>query len=240
MGALTVGSLFAGIGGFDLGLERAGLRVLWQCELDPFCREVLAQHWPDVPCHPDVRALVADTERGGDEHPRGRGELRGAPADAEGEGLQRQRGGDAADDRGAGRGGLVDQGGPALSVPVPYVDVLCGGFPCQDISTPARAPGSPAPARVFGSSSPDSFARFDPATSSWRTSQLCFDEGSGKSLQTFPRAGMTRSGIAFGSSRWRPSPARPHLDRRVSPRRRRATRSRRGAGTCRGRGQRWA
>jgi hypothetical protein len=34
---LTVGSLFAGIGGFDLGLERAGMRCVWQCEIDPYC-----------------------------------------------------------------------------------------------------------------------------------------------------------------------------------------------------------
>jgi DNA (cytosine-5)-methyltransferase 1 len=52
---LTVGSLFSGIGGLDLGLERAGMRVLWQCESDPYCRAVLRKHWPDVPCHPDVR-----------------------------------------------------------------------------------------------------------------------------------------------------------------------------------------
>src|SRR5436190_2305064 len=67
MDRLIVGSLFSGIGGFDLGLERAGMRVVWQCESDSYCRRVLAKHWPGVPCYPDVRALVADTD--GDDQP---------------------------------------------------------------------------------------------------------------------------------------------------------------------------
>jgi DNA (cytosine-5)-methyltransferase 1 len=74
---LTVGSLFSGIGGFDLGLERTGgFTTSWFCEQDPFCQRVLAKHWPGVPCHPDITAL---------RHPE-------------------------------------------------PVDVLCGGFPCQDLS----------------------------------------------------------------------------------------------------------
>jgi DNA (cytosine-5)-methyltransferase 1 len=92
-GMLTVGSLFSGIGGFDLGLERAGMRVVWQCEQDPFCQRVLAKHWPGVPCHPDVRALVAGACRA------------------------------------------------EMPVPVLYVDVLCGGFPCQDLSVAGRQAG---------------------------------------------------------------------------------------------------
>ena len=76
--SLTVGSLFAGIGGFDFGLERAGMSVKWQVEIDPYCNRVLAKHWPSVPRYGDICAMDWAT--------------------------------------------------------VQPVDLLCGGFPCQDIS----------------------------------------------------------------------------------------------------------
>ena len=79
MSKLKVLDLFSGIGGFSLGLERTGgFETKAFCEIDPFCRRVLAKHWPDVPCFEDVTTL-----RGED---------------------------------------------------VGTVDVICGGFPCQDIS----------------------------------------------------------------------------------------------------------
>jgi site-specific DNA-cytosine methylase len=56
---LTAGSLFAGIGGFDLAAEAAGLEVRWQIEIDPFCRRVLAKHWPTVTRYSDVRTCGA-------------------------------------------------------------------------------------------------------------------------------------------------------------------------------------
>ena len=74
----VVGSLFTGIGGLDLGLERAGWRIAWQCEVDPYACRVLAEHWPHVPNLGDV----AEIDWSSVERP----------------------------------------------------DLICGGFPCQDIS----------------------------------------------------------------------------------------------------------
>lgn len=66
---ITIGSLFSGIAGLELGLERGlsieGLssRVLFQVEQDPYCRAVLARHYPDAVRYEDVRQV-------GDELPR--------------------------------------------------------------------------------------------------------------------------------------------------------------------------
>lgn len=78
---MNVLDLFSGIGGFSLGLERAGMRTVAFCEIDPFCRKVLAKHWPGVPCYDDIRTLD----------------------------------------------------GRALAING-RVDLICGGFPCQDVS----------------------------------------------------------------------------------------------------------
>jgi len=79
----TFGSLFTGIGGFDLGLERAGWECRWQVENDKFCNQVLEKHWPDVKRYGDIKDV---------EHPES-------------------------------------------------VDLICGGFPCQDLSVAGKRAG---------------------------------------------------------------------------------------------------
>lgn len=87
---LNVLSLFAGIGGFDLGLERTGaFRTAAFCEVDEKCRRTLAKNWPGVPIYDDVRELSS-------QH---------------------------------------------LTADGVAVDVICGGFPCQNISLAGRMEG---------------------------------------------------------------------------------------------------
>lgn len=81
---------FSGIGGFSLGLERAGMETAAFCEIEEYPRKVLAKHWPDVPMYNDVRTLTKER---------------------------------------------LDQDG------IGSIDVICGGFPCQDISTAGRQEG---------------------------------------------------------------------------------------------------
>lgn len=54
---MRVLDLFSGIGGFSLGLERAGMETVAFCEIEPYCQAVLRKHWPEVPIHDDVRSI---------------------------------------------------------------------------------------------------------------------------------------------------------------------------------------
>lgn len=54
---MKLGSLFSGIGLFDLGLENVGCETIWQVEIDKHARQVLEHHWPNVPKYEDIRAI---------------------------------------------------------------------------------------------------------------------------------------------------------------------------------------
>lgn len=56
---LKVASFFAGIGGFDLGLEQTGMKVVFQCEINTFCQQVLKKHWPKTILHSDINKVKA-------------------------------------------------------------------------------------------------------------------------------------------------------------------------------------
>lgn len=56
---LKVASFFSGIGGFDYAVESLGMKVVFQCEINPFCQKVLKKHWPQVPLHSDINNISA-------------------------------------------------------------------------------------------------------------------------------------------------------------------------------------
>jgi DNA (cytosine-5)-methyltransferase 1 len=58
---LKFASFFAGIGGFDLGFQQAGMTPAFHCEIDPYCQKILKHHWPEVPLHADIKTLTPAT-----------------------------------------------------------------------------------------------------------------------------------------------------------------------------------
>lgn len=110
---MRCGSLFSGIGGFDEGFRRAGIDTVWQVEKDESCQRVLRRRFTHDP-GPDLDR--GGFSRAGDGHQKG---LR------------------------------VDGGGPVIHTDVAAVgarnlapvDLVCGGFPCQDLSVTGRRAG---------------------------------------------------------------------------------------------------
>ena len=115
---MKVGSLFSGIGGLELGLERAGMEVVWQVEVEEWCRRVLARHFPNAVRYGDVRTChgghVADAECGGLQAHGAEHELRST-------------------------GEEVAVSGRYCLAPV---DLICGGFPCQPVSHAGKRRGA--------------------------------------------------------------------------------------------------
>lgn len=64
MDKLTHGSLFSGIGGFDLAAEWAGFENIFQVEIDPFCRQVLEKNFPEVKRYGDIKQFEGTEWRG--------------------------------------------------------------------------------------------------------------------------------------------------------------------------------
>ena len=129
---MRVGSLFSGVGGFDLGLERAGHRVVWQVEKDKQARSVLRRHWPNVDLYEDV-CDVGGNQGCGDRQEAGGGTATGGHDG--GRGVHPERDGGSRGDAGTGDDLAAQRTNLAP------VDLICGGFPCQDLSVAGRRAG---------------------------------------------------------------------------------------------------
>ncbi len=106
-------SLFSGAGGFEIGFDRAGIQTVLQAESDPWCLQVLARQWPGVERVTDVREVNARSLSGGRRH------------------LAR-----------AGRSANVECVRPQWRNEVDSpVDLIYGGFPCQDVSVAGQRAG---------------------------------------------------------------------------------------------------
>lgn len=64
MNELTHLDLFSGIGGFALAAKWNGYRTVAFCDNEPYAQAVLKKHWPDVPCHKDIREIRGDLYAG--------------------------------------------------------------------------------------------------------------------------------------------------------------------------------
>ena len=130
--------LFSGIGGFALAARNVGWETVGFCEIDPYCQKVLAKHWPGVPIYEDVRNVrryeVSDT---------------GCKRVHE-QGVIAKTGTGRSDGHGNGWDGIPCQQetkatGQRLctdgTTTVGPIDIITGGFPCQDISYAGKGAG---------------------------------------------------------------------------------------------------
>ncbi len=102
----------------------------------------------------------------------------------------------ALESRGAAPASGMERGNEERNISAPLTSSAADS-PARTSPTPESEPESTVNARDCGASTPGSFARYDPATSSWKTSQLCLDGEWSEFSETWPRAGMTRNGRAF-------------------------------------------
>lgn len=118
---MRVLDLFSGVGGFSLGLERAGMQTVAFCEIDEFCQRVLAKNWPGVRIFDDVRTLCRRTWMNEPEDDDNFVECK------------IHKGQDFGECACIGTDQFVDEIGG--------VDLVCGGFPCQDLSLIGKRAG---------------------------------------------------------------------------------------------------
>ena len=141
---LTLGSLFAGIGGFDIGVEAAGFKTAWQVEIDPTCRAVLQDRFPHARQHEDVRTCL-----------------------------------------------------PALTP----VDVIVGGFPCQDVSSMGKQRGLAGARTGLFFDAMHIVSTLKPVFSYLKMSPVCCFQTmaatSKQSLKRLPNAGMWDFGACW-------------------------------------------
>ena len=143
---MKFGSLFAGIGGFDLGLERAGMTPTWQVEIDDYCNKVLEKHWPDVRRYRDVKEVhgnVAHTEHAGRTETEKQGEhIKDKQEIQIGKKLRLNELEGASGVREYGGGDVRDVSEGQCPTCLPAVDLICGGFPCQPYSVAGKRKGA--------------------------------------------------------------------------------------------------
>jgi DNA (cytosine-5)-methyltransferase 1 len=129
---MKVLDLFSGIGGFSLGLERAGMETVAFCEFDKKAQLVLKKHWPDVPIYDDVKELTYE---------RLKKDGIVAYATHTDDPSSKNKGGRASLQlrRGGGRGNGHDKRNSPRERPT--IDLICGGFPCQPFSQAGQRKG---------------------------------------------------------------------------------------------------